>query len=93
MREALYLVCGGVPDLIQLHIAEVKTDVNGDLDEVQHVECPAKEEDPVGGSVEEENKILGDAENVADPDEDLKLQALALGGTALPGLVNGQRPA
>ena len=40
-----------------------------------------------------ENKVLGDAENVADPDEDLELQRLTLGCAGLPGLVDRQRPA
>ena len=83
----------GISCLIQLHIAEVEQDIDGDLDEVQEIERPAEEKDPTAASVREQNEILGNAEDVADPDEDLKLQALALGSPGLPGLVYGQRPA
>ena len=60
--------------LVQLHIAEVQEHIDGDLDKVQEVECPAKEKDPAVAAVGKENKILCDAENIADPDEDLELQ-------------------
>ena len=48
---------------------------------------------PEVSEIEELDEVLGDTENVADPDEDLKLQGLALGSAGLPGLVDGQRPA
>ena len=80
---------GCVTFLVQLHITEVQGHIDGDLDKVQEVEAPGQEEEETGAAVEELDEILGDAENVADPDENLELQGLALGGTGLPGLVDG----
>ena len=81
------------PFFVQLCIPEVQKHINGDHDKVQEIEGPAQEEDPAVAAVGKHDEVLGNTEDVADPDEDFKLQALTLGGPGLPGLVYGQGPA
>ena len=78
---------------IELHVAEVEKHIDGDLDEVQAIEDPAQNEDRAALADDKELDALHhNAGDVAEPDEDLKLQALALSGSGLYGFVNGKRP-
>jgi hypothetical protein len=91
--SAGFILLSGVPLLIQLYIPEVEDHIDGDLNKVQEVEGPAKEEDPAVAAVGIHNEVLGDTKDVADPDKDLKLQALTLGSPGFPGFIHRQRPA
>ena len=72
------LVRCGVSLLIELDIAEVEDHIDRDLHEVQHVENPAQIEDrAVLAQREALDELHRDARNVAEPDEELELQALA----------------
>ena len=78
---------------IELHVAEVEKHIDGDFDEVQAIEDPAQNEDRAALANDKELDALHhNAGDVAEPDEDLKLQALALSGSGLYRFVNGKRP-
>ena len=87
----LYLFC--ICSHVQLRIAEVQEHINGYLNKVQEIEAPGQEEDKAGAAVEEFDEVLGNSKNVADPNEELEEQALALGGPGDPGLADGNGPA
>ena len=81
-------VCNG----IQLLVAEIERHVNRDFDEIQHVEEEAQVEQESAAPAGDLNDLSDDAAGIADEQENLKEQALALGGAGNDGFADGNRP-
>lgn len=81
--------------LVQIPIAEIKPHVYGDFQKVQHIEGPAEIEQPIQGRGCRipEHEFANDAKDIANPDEELKKQALSLSGPGDPGFPDGNGPA
>ena len=84
-------VLGLSGNLVQLGVAEVQTNVDGDGEEVEAVRSHRQPVQPVLG-LRRESGLADDAEDVADEQEDLKEEALALGRAGGVGLADGNRP-
>ena len=82
----------GVCDGIQLLVAEIERHVNRDFDEIQHVVEEAQVEQESAAPAGDLNYLSDDAAGIADEQEDLKEQALALGGAGNDGFADGNRP-
>jgi hypothetical protein len=91
------LFAGSFSFFVQLDIAEVESNVDGDFYEVQDVEEPAQVEQEgfrltCSHSIEEKNEFTDNTENIANQQENLEEQALALSCTGNPGLTDRNRP-
>ena len=77
MMPLMMLIMNGT-FLIQFYIAEVQHHIYRDLCNVQEIESPRKEKDPVFVRVVHiADKFVGNTENISDPDEHLKVKALS----------------
>ena len=73
-------------------VSEIKRDVDRDLNGIQNIEEEAEEEQEAGRAVDGLHDLAGNAAEIADQQEDLKKQALALGRAGDQRFADGDRP-
>ena len=90
-----------VSQFIQLRIAEIKAYIDGNLDEVEHIEEETENENDGAqrartfqriAQCKHLNGLTGNTECITDQQENLKEQTLALGGSGNERLADGNRP-
>lgn len=90
----LFVFCCGKFSLhIELFVSEIKSNIDGDFDEVKYIEKEAEIEDKARRAhIEHLYDLACDSECIADEQEYFEKQALSLCGTGYVGLTNGNRP-
>ena len=79
--------------VVQLLVAEVERNVDGNLNKVHHIEEPAEiEHEVVTAALRKQDALADDTEDIADEQEHLEKEALALRSSGHPGLADGNRP-